>query len=216
MCGACVEACFAEAREIIGKRMTVDQTMAEIERDIPFYEESGGGATFSGGEPLAQHEFLGALLEACNAKGIHTAVDTCGYAPWESIDRVRRHVDLFLYDLKIIDDAKHRALTGVSNELILSNVRALSGNGHEILLRVAIIPGMNDDDDSVREIGAFAGALPRVREIDILPYNRMGADKYARLNRTYGMSEGPPLSEERMAGIARILGAFGLPVKRGG
>ena len=215
-CGACADACFAEAREIAGKAMTVDETIAEIARDTAFYEESGGGVTCSGGEPLAQHEFLGALLRACKAKGIHTALDTCGYALWEAIDSIRRDVDLFLYDIKVIDGAKHRALTGVSNELILSNVRALSELGHLIALRTAIVPGVNDDDESIREIGAFASTLPHVNEIDILPYNRMGIDKYARLERAYGAPEAQPLSDERMAAIALSLSSFGLRVKRGG
>jgi pyruvate formate lyase activating enzyme len=215
-CGICANACFAEARAIVGKMMTVDETMAEITRDMPFYEESGGGATFSGGEPLAQYEFLGALLRACKAKGIHTALDTCGYAPWEALDSIRGQVDLFLYDIKATDDAKHRALTGVSNELMVSNLRALSELGHLIALRTAIVPGVNDDDESIREIGAFASTLPQVSEIDILPYNRLGIDKYARLGRTYRLSDAPPLSDERMDEIARSLSNFGLRVKRGG
>lgn len=194
ICGACAEACYAEARERIGWEMTVEETMAEIERDRPFYEESGGGVTVSGGEPLAQPEFLGALLSACRAAGIHTALDTCGFAPWEVLDRIRGDVDLFLYDLKLLDDAKHRELTGVSNDLIVKNLRALSDRGHRIHLRVAIIPGVNDDDASLREIGAFASSLPHLDEIDILPYNRMGIDKYARLDRPYrlpGAAPGP-------------------------
>jgi pyruvate formate lyase activating enzyme len=215
-CGACANICFAGAREIVGKMMTVDEIMAEVERDIPFYEESGGGATFSGGEPLAQPEFLGALLRACRAKGIHTALDTCGYAPWDVMDSVRRDVDLFLYDIKVVDEAKHRALTGVSNEIILSNARALSELGHRLALRVAIIPGVNDDEESIREIGAFASGLPHVSEIDMLPYNRLGIEKYARLDRVYRMAESSLLSDERMAGIALMLSSFGLRVQRGG
>ena len=215
-CGACAEACFAEARGIAGKVMTVEETMAEIERDIPFYEESGGGVTFSGGEPLAQPEYLGALLRACKARGIHTALDTCGYAPWETIDSIRRNVDLFLYDIKVINGAKHRALTGVSNELILSNLRALAELGHGILVRVPVIPGVNDDDESIREIGAFAESLPRVMGIDILPYNRLGVDKYARLGKDCAPQRAEPLTGERMASIVRTLSTFGLSVSTGG
>jgi pyruvate formate lyase activating enzyme len=123
-CGTCVAACYAEARQIVGQEMAAAQVMAEIERDVPFYDESGGGATFSGGEPLLQPDFLCELLSACRARGIHTAVDTCGFAPWEVLDSVRKYVDLFLYDLKLMDEARHRAFTGVSNALILSNLRA--------------------------------------------------------------------------------------------
>ena len=215
-CGACAIVCYAEARERVGREMSVEETMVEIGRDRPFYEESGGGATFSGGEPLAQPEFLGALLAACRAAGIHTALDTCGYAPWEVIDRVRRDVDLFLYDLKLLDDARHRELTGVSNRLILENLRRLSELGHAIVLRVPIIPGVNDDPETLDEIGAFATSLPRLDEIALLPYNRMGIDKYARLDRPYRLSGVAPLSDEAMSAIARRLSAFGLPVRVGG
>ena len=215
-CGACAAACYAEARQVVGRRATVDEVMAEVERDVPFYEESGGGVTFSGGEPLMQPRFLEALLRASRGRGIHAALDTCGYAPWEVVDRIRAFVDLFLYDLKIVDDEKHRELTGVSNRPILENLRELSRRGHDITLRVAIIPGVNDDDESVRGIGAFASGLPRLREIDILPYNRLGVDKYARLGRASPMSGERPLPDERMARIAAALSAFGLSVKRGG
>ena len=215
-CGECAAVCYAEARERIGREMTVDETMAEIEADRPFYEESGGGATFSGGEPLAQPEFLGAMLRACRRAGIHTALDTCGCAPWDALDRIRAEVDLFLYDLKLLDASRHRELTGVSNDLILKNLRALSERGHRIHLRVAIIPGVNDDDASLREIGSFASSLPRLDEIDILPYNRMGIDKYARLDRPYRLSGAVSLSDERLIEIARALGACGVPVKVGG
>ncbi len=215
-CGDCALVCYAEARERVGREMSVEETMAEIERDRPFYEESGGGATFSGGEPLAQPEFLGALLAACRAAGIDTALDTCGYAPWEVMDGIRGDVDLFLYDLKLLDDARHRELTGVSNRLILENLRALSERGSAIILRVPIIPGINDDAATIGEIGAFAKSLPRLDEIDVLPYNRMGIDKYARLDRPYRLSGAAPLSDETMCGIARGLSAFGLPVRVGG
>ena len=139
LCGACVEACHAGAREIVGREMTVAQVMAEIERDVAFYDESNGGVTFSGGEPLWQAGFLLALLQACQEKEIHTALDTCGFAPWEMLDAIREHVDLFMYDLKLMDDAKHRDFTGVSNELILKNLQALSQRGHDIVLRVPIV-----------------------------------------------------------------------------
>lgn len=215
-CGACVEACYADARQTIGYEVSPEAVADEIARDVPFYERSGGGATFSGGEPLMQIDFLDELLDACRARGIHTALDTCGYAPWEAIERIRRRVDLFLYDVKVVDDARHRELTGVSNEIILGNLRALSGLGHAIRLRVAIIPGMNDDDESIRAIGALAGGLPRLDEIDILSYNRMGIDKYARLGRSYTLPDAPAVSGERLAAIVRTLGGFGVRVRAGG
>jgi pyruvate formate lyase activating enzyme len=215
-CGACAAVCWAEARQMVGREVTVEEVIAEIERDAAFYEQSGGGVTFSGGEPLAQIEFLDALLRESRNRGIHTALDTCGYAPWDAIERIRHNVDLFLYDLKIMDDSKHRELAGASNERILENLSSLSRCGHEIRVRIAIIPGVNDNDDLLRAIGAFVSALHNIPEIDILPYNRMGVDKYARLNRPYGLPDTRDLSDERMAGIAMMLGSFGLRVKIGG
>ena len=216
LCGDCVEVCYAEAREIAGREMPVAQVITEIERDIPFYDESGGGVTFSGGEPLFQLDFLLALLRACREKEIHTAVDTCGFAPWETFDKIREHVDLFLYDLKLMDDAKHRKLTGVSNELILDNLQMLSLRGHNIVLRVPIIPGINDDDENIRQTGAFAAALPHLNGVDILPYHHAAVEKYKRLNKVYGLPETYPPSDERTAEIAQVLRGFGLHVKIGG
>ncbi len=216
LCGACVEACYAEAREIVGREMTVAQVMAEIEQDIPFYDESGGGVTFSGGEPLLQQRFLLALLQACSEQGLHTALDTCGFAAWETLDSVREYVDLFLYDLKLMDEGKHRKFTGVSNGVILGNLRMLSQRGHDIILRVPLIPGVNDDEQNLRQTGMFAAALPHLSRVDILPYHHIAIDKYKRLNKVYNLPETRPPAEERTAEIAKILEEFGLQVKIGG
>lgn len=199
-----------------GREATVEEVMAEVERDAAFYERSGGGVTFSGGEPLMQIEFLDALLRASRERRIHTVLDTCGYAPWESIDRIRGTIDLFLYDIKIVDDARHRELTGVSNEPIVENLRALSRHGHDIRLRFPIIPGINDDEGSVRAIGALASSLPTLIGIDIIPYNRLGAEKYARLGRPYRLPDALALSAERIAALGGILSSFGLHVNIGG
>lgn len=216
LCGACTRACYAEAREIVGAEMSVGQVMAEIERDISFYEESNGGVTFSGGEPLVQREFLRALLRACKEQDIHTALDTCGFATWETLDSVREYVDLFLYDLKLMDDARHRQYTGVSNALILGNLRALAQRGHAIIVRAPVIPGVNDDDEAIRQLGAWAAALPGLRQVDLLPYHHLSADKYARLNRAYRLETTHPPSESRMHEIAQNLRGFGLCVNVGG
>ena len=215
-CGACVEACYAEARQIVGREVTVAQVAAEIERDVPFYDESGGGVTFSGGEPLLQWDFLLELLRACKARGIHTAVDTCGFAPWEVLDSVRGYVDLFLYDLKLMDDARHRKFTGVSNALILSNLQALSQRGHDIVVRMPLIPGINDDEENIRQAGAFAVELPHLIRIDVLPYHSLGDEKYGRLNKPYGLSETRPPAEDHVAETVQILEGFGLQAGVGG
>lgn len=215
-CGACVEVCYAEAREMAGREMTVAQTVEELERDVAFYDESQGGVTFSGGEPLLQSPFLLALLQVCREKGVHTAVDTCGLCTWETVDAVRQQVDLFLYDLKLMDQIRHREATGVSNEQILANLGALSQEGHNIFLRLPIIPAVNDDEENVRQIGAFAAVLPHLQRVDILPYHHTAVEKYRRLNKAYALAEARPPSEERLAEIAQILRGFGLTVKEGG
>jgi pyruvate formate lyase activating enzyme len=216
LCGACVEACYAEARQIAGREMTIAQVMSEIERDIPFYDQSAGGVTFSGGEPLLQSDYLLALLLACKEWGIHAALDTCGFASWETLNRLRNHVDLFLYDLKLIDLARHKKYTGVSNIRILDNLQRLSEHGHNIILRVPIIPGINDDIKNIRAIGTFVADLPNVNRVDILPYHRAAISKYERLHRTYRFSELYPPSEDKMAEITQVLEEFGLQVKVGG
>jgi pyruvate formate lyase activating enzyme len=216
LCGTCVSVCYAEARENLSREMTVAQVMAQIERDIPFYDESNGGVTFSGGEPLLQTQFLKGLLDACQGSAIHTTVDTCGYAGWDSFDRIRGAVDLFLYDLKLMDQERHLQFTGVFNEPILRNLRALSECGHKITLRVPIIPGINDDDESLGQLATFAASLPRRHEIELLAYHHLGADKYARLLKNYRLPETQPPSNEKMAQIAHFLQDFGLSLRTGG
>ena len=211
-CGACVDVCYAGARELVGRTGTVADVMEEIERDRPFYDQSRGGVTFSGGEPLSQPAFLRDLLEACKARGLHTVLDTCGFAAWEVLDRVRAYVDLFLYDLKLMDDARHREISGVSNKPILRNLLRLSREGHRIILRVPIIPEVNDDEENLRQIARFAAALPSLQRVDLLPYHRIGRDKYERLGKDCLMPEVEPPTRERAREIARMVAGFGLEV----
>jgi len=215
LCGSCVEVCYTGAREIAGQVMTVEEVMAEIERDVPFYDGSGGGVTFSGGEPLLQRDFLLDLLRACRQRNVHTAVDTSGLAPPETVERVGELADLFLYDLKLMDEERHRRYTGVSNRLILENLRALAGQGRRVILRVPVVPGINDDDGNVRRIGELAAELG-LDQVCLLPYHHTGADKYRRLGKDYLLPEVRPPSEERMEELAQVLRAFGLQVKVGG
>jgi pyruvate formate lyase activating enzyme len=196
--------------------MTVDQVMAEIERDVPFYDQSDGGVTISGGEPLGQPEFLDEILRACKQQGLHTALDTCGFAPWADLDGLRGDVDLFLYDLKLMGAGRHRECAGVSNEQILENLQRLSGRGHRIVLRVPVIPGVNDDDENLRQMGAFAAELPSLERVDLLPYHRIGRDKYRGLGRACTMPDTLPPSDGRMAEVAQALQGFDLRVNIGG
>lgn len=215
-CGTCVKVCCAEARELAGREMTVGEVLAEVARDLPFYGESGGGVTFSGGEPLYQADFLLSLLRACAVRGISAAVDTCGLCSWEQLDAVGECAGLLLYDLKVMDDARHRAWTGASNELILHNLRALSRAGHKVILRVPVIPGVNDDAESVRQTAAFAAELPALLRLDLLPYHATAEEKYRRLEKTYQFAGVRSPSEQHMAELAGIIRAFGLPVCIGG
>jgi pyruvate formate lyase activating enzyme len=143
-------------------------------------------------------------------------VDTCGYADWDSFDCVRGAVDLFLYDLKLMDPERHLQFTGVPNEPVQRNLRALSKCGHEITLRVPIIPGINDDDEALGQLGTFAASLPQRHEIELLAYHQLGAGKYARLLKNYRLPETKPPSNERLVEIARLLQSFGLPLRIGG
>ncbi len=212
LCGACVDACLLGALEIAGREVTVEDLLAEIEKDTVYYDESGGGVTVSGGEPLSQADFLCDLLESCRARGIKTALDTCGHAPPKVFQRVAEHVNVFLYDLKLIDDERHREFTGSSNELIHENLRWLSEQGRDALVRFPLLPGINDDEDNIRRLGEFLMALPRRFPVDVLPYHKMGVDKYARLDRVHPMPDLQPPGGEAIGRVARRLRGCGLRV----
>lgn len=214
-CGDCAAVCYADARERVGREMAVEEVLAEVARDEPFYRRSGGGMTLSGGEPLLQAAFAAALLRGAKERGVHTALDTCGYAAWEALDRLRGDVDLFLYDVKLLDDERHRRFTGVSNGPILANLCALAARGHAIVLRVPVIPGVNDDPANLEALAALAGELPHLARVDLLPYHHIGADKYARLDRAYPLPDTAPPPAERMDALARLLTERGLSVGRG-
>lgn len=215
LCDACIAACPTGAMEKIGKNMTKADVMKEIEKDRVFYEESGGGVTFSGGEALTQIDFLDSLLEACNSQGIHTALDTSGYAPWQSIARIKDKVDLFLYDIKLMDEGKHSKYTGVSNQLIVENLKKLAANNNKIWIRVPVIPGINDDKENIEKIGAFISSLS-LREVFLLPYHNIAIDKYTRLGKTYQLADLQSPSPGKLDEVSQQLKGFGLNVQIGG
>ena len=215
VCGTCADACWADARQLAGRAMTAEQVLAAVERDRPFYERSSGGLTLSGGEPLRQPEFAAELLAAAHARGLHTALDTCGHAAWAVLDAVRRDVDLFLFDLKLADPARHRRCTGVGNETILANLRRLAEGGHRIVLRCPVVPGITDDDDNLAGLRAIASGLPQLERIELLPYHGAGAGKYRRLARNYRLPRTEAPTPRRMSDIASFLAAGGLTVGGG-
>ncbi len=216
LCGSCAETCHAEAREMVGRSVSVAEVMTVIQQDVIFYDESGGGVTISGGEPLMQPDFLLALLQASQKAQIHTVLDTCGYAPWDRLDTIRDHVDLFLYDLKLMDEELHRQFTGVSNQTILRNVQRLSQLGHDIILRVPVIPGITDGDDNIDRLAEFASGLPHLLGIELLPYHSIASDKYQRLGRDYALVAILPPSSEDLTRAAATLAGAGLRVTVGG
>jgi pyruvate formate lyase activating enzyme len=196
--------------------MTVAEVVGEVLRDRIFYDDSGGGVTFSGGEPLQQFPFLMALLRASREQGVHTAVDTCGFAPREELLAVAPLTDLFLYDLKIMDPARHEELTGISNAPVLENLEALGRIHGEIWIRVPVIPGINDDDGNLEATARFAATIEGVRRVHLLPYNRAGIQKFRRLGKTYQLAEIVPPSPERMEELAGRFRSYGFETGTGG
>ena len=214
--GMCVTACQTKAREIAGRRVRVSEVMEEVEKDNIFYDESGGGITFTGGEPFMQPAFLQDLLQACNERRIHTAVETCGFVDSKTLLNSSPQVGLYLYDLKVIDNETHRKFTGAPNEMILNNLRQLSHVHGHIIVRFPVIPGVNDGDENVIRLGEFVSSLRSVNEIDVLPYHALGVEKYKRFGLVSKMSEVEPPSAARIAEIVDRLESFGLLVKVGG
>lgn len=181
-CGECLDFCVNGARSIAGKEYTVTELLREIEKDQIFYETSGGGVTLSGGEVMVQDmDYIEALCRRLRRRGYHIAVDTCGYAPQENFARLLSYVDLFLYDIKLLDDEKHRRYTGQSNAGILENLRYLSENGADIQIRIPVIGGVNDTEEELGRIAAFLREQVMVRGVKLLPYHKLGAEKYGRL-----------------------------------
>jgi len=212
LCGECSRICPTNAREMIGKKITAEEIIKEVEKDLVFYKESGGGVTFSGGEPLGQSEFLEILLIYCQKKKIHTAVDTSGYISWEILSKISSKVNLFLYDLKIMDNKRHKKYTGISNELILENLKKLSSVHNNIFVRFPVIPGINDDYQNIKEMGEFLSSL-KITQVNLLPYHYIGVDKYGRLGRVYKLVATKPPSEEKLSEVSAILRKFNLNVK---
>lgn len=215
-CGTCIEHCYADARDIAGQDVRVDDVVVEIEKDRSFYEESGGGITLSGGEPMMQPEFVFSLLKECQARGFHTTLDTCGYAPWQDFDQIRSHVNLFLFDLKIMDDANHVKYTGVSNDIILKNLQQLADLGENIVIRVPIIPGITNDEANMNSISEFVQKLPGDQSIDLLPYHHIAKDKYVRLQKTYDLEILTTPSDNEMLQIKQRVEQFDIKVNIGG
>lgn len=214
-CGACAEACVTGALEKIGRSASVEEVMQEVLKDKIFYETSGGGLTLSGGEPLAQFRFTKALLEAAKAQGLHTCIETCGYAPWEHYEQLAGLVDIFLFDYKLTDPQLHKQYTGVSNERILENLRKLDAMGAAIILRCPIIPTINDTPGHFAGIAATANSLSHITEVHIEPYHPLGNSKLDMLGKVYPLEHlTSPEKETVDAWVQRIAAMTTVSVRR--
>lgn len=187
-CGACAKVCFYEALELCGKSRSAEEVFAEVAKDKAFYENSGGGMTVSGGEPMAQFAFTKELLTLAKADGVHTALETCGFAPEERYREILPLVDLFLFDVKSVVPENHRRFTGQDNALILRNLNLLDAAGAEIRLRCPLVPGLNDSEAELRGIAALADSLQNVCGIDVEPYHSLGVSKAERLGIANGFA----------------------------
>ena len=210
-CFKCVDACLWEALTIYGRDVTVDQVMAKLLPDRSFFEESGGGVTLSGGEPLAQPAFAAALLKACREAGFHTCVDTSGCAPWAVFEQVIPYTSMFLYDVKFFDEALHKKYTGVPNSLILDNLRALGERGIPIEIRIPLIPHVNDDMEELAKTARFLSGVP-VERVRLLPYNELARSKYTTIGREPTVPNERKQAREIMEAYGRLFRDAGLDV----
>jgi len=215
-CGVCVDACPGGARELTERTVTVSQLVEIIKQDILFYDESGGGVTFSGGEPLQQPDFLIEVLNACGRCEIHRIVDTSGYANRSTIEAVARQTDLFLFDLKLIDSKRHKQFTGVSNKTILDNLTFLHNLGAKITIRIPLIPGVNDDNENLSQICGFLYPLQGIRDVHILPYHDFQKNKYSKLGLTYSADHIVTPTPERVSISMQQFEEKGFQVSLGG
>lgn len=205
-----------EIEEVAGKHMSAGQVMKEIEKDRVLFEESKGGVTFSGGEPFQQFDFLEALLQQCHEAEIHTCIDTSGYTTAEQLEKSAGLTGLYLYDLKQLDDEKHRKYTGVSNKLILENLRLLDNLDQDIEIRYPLIPGMNDDESDLLRLMAFLSKLKNKYPVSILPYHKIGSHKYSRFSIDYRMEGVEEPSKEHIENIKNTIENAGFVTKIGG
>ncbi len=204
--------------EEIGKFYTVKEILCILDKERVFINQSGGGVTFSGGEPLLQPDFLLEALKTCKANGYHTAVDTSGYASRENFRAIIPFTDLFLFDIKHLDDARHIEVTGVSNQLILENYRFLLENAREMMLRIPVIPGINNGKDHILSLVKLIidYRTPVLKKINLLPYNKIGSSKYKRFNRINKMEGVEPPAKEEMRLLKEMFSETGVKVKIGG
>ena len=209
-CGKCAEVCYAGALSLMGRRIGLDELTEELTKDQSIYLRSQGGVTFSGGEPLMQASFLLKALPLLQARGIHTAMESALHAPWEVLSPLLPHLNLIMADIKCMDPIRHQAHTGKSNDQILSNIQRLAEMDFPLMLRTPIIPGVNDDAQSIRAIAAFIAGLQKKIPLELLPFNNLCTEKYASMNRSYPGAHLAPPSREKMDALVHEARKIGI------
>ncbi|MCQ5130074.1 glycyl-radical enzyme activating protein [Butyricicoccus faecihominis] len=214
-CGVCAEHCYIDAKTLCGRRMSVDETYQAVMRDQVFYRDSGGGVTLSGGEPTLHEAFATELFRRLQEAGIHTALETCGFCSSRAMLRIARHTDLFLYDFKALSDEVHRKWTGQSNEQIKENLSLLHEMGKQIIIRVPLIPGVNDGDEFERML-QYLLRMQGLRKLHLLPFHQVGASKYVLSDVGYDMAGVPECSVDYAQEHAVLAQNYGFDVNIGG
>lgn len=214
-CGICAKSCNSQALTIAGERKSVSEIMEIVMKDYPYYQTSGGGVTFSGGEATSQEDFLFELAKSCKTHNISTCIETCGYAHWSVYEKLLPYIDYFLYDLKVMDEATHVKFTGASNKMILDNFCRLIRSKANVTVRIPIIPGFNNTDKNICSTISFLLKYASGCHIGLLPYHRLGASKYEKLNMNYGLDELAPPSDEEMCQLKQTFESYGFYVTIG-
>lgn len=203
-CGDCAPVCLEQALRVAGSVMTVEDVVDAVRRDAIFYRRSGGGVTFSGGEPLMQAPFVSEVMRRCRRMGYHTAVETSGCGSAAALDAIAEHCSLFLFDIKQVDDSRHQSFTGIGNESILTSLRRVVDRGCDVVVRMPVIEGFDDDEESLEGLASILRETG-VGEVHLLPYHRLGEGKYRALDRGKPMAGTKPLSRERLEEAAASL-----------
>jgi pyruvate formate lyase activating enzyme len=212
----CVEACPGRARELAGSPMTPTELFEEVDKDSAFYRRSNGGVTVGGGEPTMQHEFVKEFLKMCKKRYVHTVMETCGFAKWEHLEGLLEYLDLVYMDVKHMDAAVHKEITGVSNDIILANVRKVSTR-RPLIVRIPVVPGLNDAEGNIAATAEFASGLgEHLVRIELLPYHKFGTQTYGRLDMVYELEDVEPPGDERMQQFKKIVESFGVQAQIGG
>ncbi|HEY46955.1 MAG: hypothetical protein AMJ88_02820 [Anaerolineae bacterium SM23_ 63] len=215
VCGVCVEVCPAGAYQLIGRSMSVNELVLELVKDRVFYEVSGGGVTFSGGEPSLQYRFVRRVAQELKGDQIHIALDTCGNVPWENLQELLDVIDLVLYDIKFADNDKHTRYTGTSNEVLKQNAKKLSAAGVPLIIRLPLLPGINDSMEEIKEMVTFIEGLDTVKQVDILPYHKLGIGKYIMLGKEYRLGTLEPPDRKHLEKLRDLIQAQGFTVTTG-